>query len=270
MRLTKIQQKFFEKNGYLVVKNIFTKSDCRKISTLVKRNQNRLIISELDKDHPFSKIKTDSKVSVLNKINEKKLYNISNIDKILQIGSKLREKEMKKWFIKFYLKNAFDGDNEFYHQDFAYHKDKKAKNSDYLQCFVAFEDHKLGSGCLRVFKGSHKIGLIKHYLVMTRNGLSKLTPCSKELVNLSKRFELVNLELKAGSCVFFDYKLLHGSSSNASENSQLRMVYQMISSNSKRDEKKNRQIWLKRNKQEIDILKKIINYKTKFGGKKIN
>ena len=105
---------------------------------------------------------------------------------------------------------------------------------------------------------------------MTRNGLSKLTPSSKELVNLSKRFELVNLELKAGSCVFFDYKLLHGSSSNASENSQLRMVYQMISSNSKRDEKKNRQIWLKRNKQEIDILKKIINYKTKFGGKKIN
>ena len=37
-----------------------------------------------------------------------------------------------------------------------------------------------------------------------------------------------------------------------------------------RDERKNRQVWLKRNKQEIDILKKIIYYKNKFGGKKIN
>jgi len=83
MRLTKLQQKSFKKNGYLVIKNIFTKSDCRKISTLVKKNQNKLIISELDKDHPFSKIRNNSKVSVLNKINEKKLYKISNIDKIL-------------------------------------------------------------------------------------------------------------------------------------------------------------------------------------------
>ena len=34
---------------------------------------------------------------------------------------------MNVWFKKFYPKHSFDGDNEFYHQDYAYHKDKVAK-----------------------------------------------------------------------------------------------------------------------------------------------
>ena len=270
MRLTKLQQKSFKKNGYLVIKNIFTKSDCRKISTLVKKNQNKLIISELDKDHPFSKIRNNSKVSVLNKINEKKLYKISNIDKILDIGSKLREKEMKKWFVKFYLKNAFDGDNEFYHQDYAYRKNTGVKSNDYLQCFIALKDQKIENGCLRILKGSHKNGLVKHDSVMTRSGMTKLTISSTNLKRLSKKNKIHNLELSAGTGVFFSYLTIHGSSSNASEIDQPRLIIQMIPKNGSINRKKNLSLWKKRSDNEKSILKKMLEKKLGRYKKKIN
>ena len=270
MKLTKKQQNSFKNNGYLVIKNFFSKEQCSKVIKIINQINKKKQINELDKDHPFSKINSKSKVIIFSKKKNFQINKIIKPKKILDIASKIKKTEMKEWFKKLYLKNAFDGDNEFYHQDYAYHFEKKAKNKDYLQLFVAFQNHTVNSGCLRVFKGSHKIGLIKHHSVMTRNGLSKLTPKSEVLKKIAKKYDLINLELKAGSCVFFDYLLLHGSSSNASEYDQIRMVYQMLAKNNTRDDNANKGVWKKRNSKELNILNKIINYKKLKGGKKVN
>ena len=84
-------------------------------------------------------------------------------------------------------------------------------------------------------------------------------------VLISKKNKLTNLELKAGSCVFFNYNLIHGSSSNASQYDQLRMVVQLIKKKNNRSTKKNKNVWKNRNLREIKILQKIINLKNKLG-----
>lgn len=257
----------YNKDGFIIIKNLIKKDNCKQIINLVnkfsiKKNQKK---NELDKNHSFSKISGLDKVVILDKKNNKILDNLIEFSKIEKIASKLTKSEFKVWFKKFYPKNYFDGDNEFYHQDYAYHKDKKAKNKEYIQCFIALQDHYLGSGCLRVFRGSHKLGLVKHHVVMTRNGVSKLTPSSDQLKKISKKNKLINIELKAGSCLFFNYQLIHGSSSNASEFQQLRMIVQLLKKNNNRDKKKNSNVWKKRNLKEISILQKMINLKKKLG-----
>lgn len=257
----------YNKDGFIIFKNLINRDNCKKIKNLVykfslKKNKKK---NELDKNHSFSKISGLDKVIILDDKNNKKLDNLIDFSKIEKIASELTKSEFKVWFKKFYPKNHFDGDNEFYHQDFAYHKDKKAGNEEYIQCFIALQDHYLGSGCLRVFKGSHKLGLIEHDTVMTRNGVSKLTPSSDKLKKISKKNKLIPIELKAGSCLFFNYQLIHGSSSNASEFQQLRMIVQLLKKENNRDKKKNSNVWKKRNLKEISILQKIINLKKKLG-----
>ena len=181
-----------------------------------------------------------------------------NFNKILKIGEFLTQKKLKIWFKKFYLKYAFDGENVVYHQDFMYHKNKSLKNDDYLQCFIAFHDHNLSGGCLRIFSGSHKFGLVKHENTMTRSGLSKFTIPATKLTEINRKCKLINLELKAGSCVFFNYKTIHGSSSNASNKDQNRMICQMRSLEPKHEKLENEAINTQRTKEEIEILQKMI------------
>jgi ectoine hydroxylase-related dioxygenase (phytanoyl-CoA dioxygenase family) len=267
MFLSNIKKSQYNTNGFICFEKMITTNNCKKIIKIVNRFEKKPSKkkNELDKNHSFSKISNSNKVVILDHLNNQKLEKLIDFTKIEKIASRLTNTEMKVWFKKFYPKNNFDGDNEFYHQDFAYHKDKKAKNQEYIQCFIALQDHYLESGCLRVFKGSHKLGLIKHHVVMTRNGVSKLTPSSDQLKKISKKNKMLNLELKAGSCVFFNYQLIHGSSSNASKHNQLRMVVQLLQKKNNRNKQKNNDVWKKRNLQEISLLKKFINLKNKLG-----
>jgi ectoine hydroxylase-related dioxygenase (phytanoyl-CoA dioxygenase family) len=269
MFLSKTKLSQYNKNGYVCFDNIISKTNCSKVREIVKKFQSqkkKKKINQLDKNHPFSSITSNSdKVVILDNKNNEKLNNFINFKKIQKIASFLTKSEMSLWFKKFYPKHSFDGDNEFYHQDYAYHKDKEAKNKEYIQCFIALENHMLGSGCLRVFKGSHKLGLIKHHTVMTRNGVSKLTPSSHDLKKISKKNKLTNLELRAGSCVFFNYNLIHGSSSNASISDQLRMIVQLIKKDNNRNIIINKNVWRKRNQMEIKMLEKFIKVKKKLG-----
>ena len=257
----------YNKDGYICFDNIINKKNCPKIIKIVRNFQSKnKFNNKLDRNHPFSNISDNyDKVVILDQKNNDKLDKLIDFKKIEKIASFLSKTEMNIWFRKFYPKHSFDGDNEFYHQDYAYHKDKDAKNKEYIQCFISLENHFVESGCLRVFKGSHKLGLIKHHTVMTRNGVSKLTPSSSTLKKISKKNKLKSLELKAGSCVFFNYNLIHGSSSNASQYDQLRMVVQLIKKKNNRSKKKNNNVWKNRNLKEIKILQKIINLKRKLG-----
>ena len=139
-----------------------------------------------------------------------------------------------------------------------------------MQCFIALEDHTLEGGCLKVFEGSNKLGLVKHYSVMCRSGISKLTIPSEKLKKISKTKKLKNIKLKAGACIFFTYLTIHGSSSNASPHDQARIVVQMHSDKDYISNKNNLKFWKTRSFKESKILKKMIKSKKDRYKKTIN
>ena len=269
MNLTNKHLKQFKKDGFFVYNNLINSKSCEKVNKIIyKLNKNKKAFSELDLNFPFSKMDKNKKVIAVKNIKQNHLVNkLINLDKILKVGQFLTEQKLKIWYKKFYPKYAFDGDNEVYHQDFFYHKNKGLKSNNYLQCFIAFHDHNLSGGCLRIFKGSHKLGLVKHVNIMTRNGLSKFTIPASVLKKISKKCKLKNLELKKGSCVFFGYSSIHGSSSNASAENQNRMICQMMSLNADHHLSTNQKINNKRSKSEFDILKKMIKTVQKLNKK---
>ena len=260
MNLNYEHVKKFKKDGFLVYKNLINFKFCEKVNKIIYGfSRKDRASSELDLNFPFSKMDRNKKVVFLDKIPNHYLMNkFINFNKILKIGEFLTQKKLKIWEKIFYPKHAFDSDNEVYHQDFFYHRYKSKKNEDYIQCFIAFHDHNLSGGCLRIFSGSHKFGLVKHENTMTRSGLSKFTIPATKLTEINRKCKLINLELKAGSCVFFNYKTIHGSSSNASNKDQNRMICQMRSLESKQEKLENKTINTQRTKEEIEILQKMI------------
>ena len=261
--------KKYQKDGFLVYENLVNPKSCEVLNKMIyKVSKARDKSSELDFNFPFSKMDKNKKVVFIKNISTQRLLDkLINFGKILKIGEFLTQRKLKIWYKKFYPKHAFDGDNEVYHQDFFYHTKKGLKNGDYIQCFIALHDHDLSGGCLRIFKGSNNLGLIKHENMMTRNGLSKFTIPASKLIKISKKCKLVNLELKKGSCVFFNYNTIHGSSSNASNKNQNRMICQMMSSGAKHAARARKTVNRKRTKEEIKILQKMINVLKKLNKK---
>ena len=259
----------YKKNGYLVVNNILTKKNCDKILKIIKKLK-KIKKDTTDNDHPFSDIKNNKKVIILKRKNLASFEKLIDHEKILYFAQKISNDKKKIFLTKIYTKNAFDGDNEFYHQDFAYRTKTGLDAKSYMQCFIALEDHTLEGGCLKVFEGSNKLGLIKHYSVMCRSGISKLTIPSEKLKKISKTKKLKNIKLKAGACIFFTYLTIHGSSSNASSNDQARIVVQMHSEKDFISNKNNLKFWKLRSLKETNILKNMIKSKKNRYKKTVN
>ena len=124
MNLNYEHVKKFKKDGFLVYKNLINFKFCGKVNKIIYGfSRKDRTSSELDLNFPFSKMDKNQKVVFFDKIPNHNLMNkFINFNKILKIGEFLTQQKLKIWFKKFYLKYAFDGDNEVYHQDFFYHK----------------------------------------------------------------------------------------------------------------------------------------------------
>ena len=64
-----------------------------------------------------------------------------NTDRLLSTVNKVTNNKFTVWHQKLYLKDAYEGYLEPYHQDFFYRKDAGLPNSAYLQCFIAVDDY---------------------------------------------------------------------------------------------------------------------------------
>tara|TARA_R110002051_G_scaffold214187_1_gene279040 strand:- start:727 stop:1560 length:834 start_codon:yes stop_codon:yes gene_type:complete len=253
-------------DGYFVVDNIIDELICDKINSYVQSNKDNNVdqTKEIDRDYPFSDIPgTKVFINTIDESSKDNPFNLIDYEKITKMASFLSNKPMKFWLKKVYLKSAFQGDNEVYHQDYEYHISKGGNTDpfyDYIQCFIALEDHSIQGGCLNIIKGSHKSKRIPHDMVMTRNGISKLTVKPDILKQLSKGNNFKPMELKKGSCVFFSYVTLHGSSSNSSPLDQTRMVIQFMNKDKSHDEDKTQEFFSNRKLKEIKILELMLNH----------
>jgi hypothetical protein len=236
---------------------------CDDIRSYIQAYNNKNIESiwELDRDFPCSNL-PGAKLFMggIEDENEDNPFRKIDYGNIKELASTLSQRSMQIWLKKVYIKSAFQGDSEVYHQDFEYHRKKidvVDPFHDYIQCFIALTDHRLEGGCLNIFKFSHSQGRIPHELMMTRNGISKLTISPTILTRLAKNNSMVSLELPKGSCVFFSYLTIHGSASNAGTEDQPRMIIQLMNKHITHDAGRERDFWENRRKEELMLIDKV-------------
>ena len=256
VKLNKNNLRVFNKNGYILFKNLISKKDLKIISNRLKN------ISKKQEDgrglsEPGTKkslIHSIHKDRVLEKTIQKKIW-FNEISCNL-----LKCKTIFTWNAKSNLKNKWTGSVEYYHQDYIYWKGLGFKSSNMLNCMIFVDDHSHYNAGLWVFPGTHK-KMYKHEKFLNINSLQKYFVSPKNLSKINKKHPATPIEAKAGSCLFFHSKLIHGSSHNISPLDRKILLYDISSLKDYKSAKKdkiqsfNRQT---RIKYEIKQLKKRI------------
>jgi ectoine hydroxylase-related dioxygenase (phytanoyl-CoA dioxygenase family) len=111
------------------------------------------------------------------------------------------------------LKEAYTGGAFEWHQDYGYWYNGGFMYPHMMSAFVALDPSTLTNGCLRVIKGSHKLGRIEH-----KHVAGQIVADPERIALIEDRLETIDCEMPSGSVLFFDCNLLHSSAANESPN----------------------------------------------------
>ena len=211
----------YEKNGYVIVKKLFDKKFCSHAKKKINQLNSKLTIPFSDVPYGFGDVR-----------NKRPFDKISNSIEIKKISDNLIGSASKLSHFMLANKAAWIGPDVEWHQEvfnlqiYAPGCDPKKDWSRFLQVFVAIDDHNKSNGCLKVFKSSHKAGILEFENIVNINCSHKRRVTTKALNSLYKNYKIVDLEMKSGDVLFFNHLLVHGSPSNISPYSRLSALLQ--------------------------------------------
>lgn len=113
---------------------------------------------------------------------------------------------------KVMLKEAKSGGRWEWHQDYGYWYNQGFLYPTMMSAYVALDRATKENGCLKVLKGSHRLGRLNHEKIGGQTGIDP-----NRIAALEDHFETVYCEMEPGSVLFFDGNLLHSSESNESD-----------------------------------------------------
>jgi ectoine hydroxylase-related dioxygenase (phytanoyl-CoA dioxygenase family) len=108
-----------------------------------------------------------------------------------------------------------------YHQDYYYWYGMGCLYPDLATCFIAVDPATRKNGCLRLIRGSHRLGRIEHKMF---DGVSDSSADPERLAVILERLPEDDIELAAGDAVIFHCNTLHASDTNASAHSRLALL----------------------------------------------
>ncbi len=219
MTLTPEQVAFYQENGYLLVKGVFSKEEAeafrREGHALIER-----VNSVSHQDPTWRGARAVTQV-------ETKLFHCHDVQFYSAAYSKLlvddRLTEAAAQIIgspnvqlhhtKMFIKPPEKGSPFPMHQDYLFFPHD---NDSMIAAIIHFDDAPEEKGCVRVIPGSHKLGPIAeveegNHLPVDQYPVESATPCPAE----------------AGDVLFFSYLTIHGSGVNTSNEARTTLLVQM-------------------------------------------
>jgi ectoine hydroxylase-related dioxygenase (phytanoyl-CoA dioxygenase family) len=211
MTLNQAQIQSFQKDGYLIIRDLFSKVEIERLYTVATEDQNisKNSYGTIDKTGKQTRLALwyaprDDIYGLLTRSNRI----VNSVAKLLDSNSpvchfhsKLMQKEPR-------VGGAWE-----WHQDYGYwYKNQFMFPDQLISVMVAITDANKENGCLQVIKGSHKLGRVNHGFAGEQVGADMVM-----VENALKTMELVYCELKAGDTLFFHSNLFHRSEANLSE-----------------------------------------------------
>lgn len=263
MNLKNKQINSYIKNGYILVKSLLPKKLCLDAKKKSYNLNAKLKLPFSNKPYGFGDVR---------KI---KPYNLIYGNKeILDISQKLIKSKVSLSHFLLVNKASWIGPDVEWHQE-TFNFDIYASGLNinknwhkFIQVFIAIDEHKKDNGCLQVFEGSHKEGVLAYEDIVNINGSHKRRVKSEDLDKLDKKYKIKKIEMKSGDVLFFNHFLVHGSSSNLSSKSRLSALMQFYDNKLKFNNKKFTEYSKFRakfvEKYYLSSIKKIKDYKKKL------
>ena len=209
-----MSQNNFSNDGYIIKKNLFSENEINKLKKFIesssdKKNDARETRSSTGKlsitlwDHPsddlFGKFSTN--------------------ERIVKPMEEYLGDEVYHYHSKIIWKKPGDGGFDW-HQDYGYWYHNACLYPDMGSCFIMLDRATKENGCLKVLKGSHKVGRIGHGVSDT----PEQTADMERITELEKRHESVYITAEPGDVLFFHSNLLHSSDENKSSESRRTLI----------------------------------------------
>jgi ectoine hydroxylase len=209
-----MSQNNFSNDGYVLKKNLFSEDEINKLKKFIesssdKKNDARETRSSTGKlsitlwDHPsddlFGKFSTN--------------------ERIVKPMEEYLGDEVYHYHSKIIWKKPGDGGFDW-HQDYGYWYHNACLYPDMGSCFIMLDRATKENGCLKVLKGSHKVGRIGHGVSDT----PEQTADMERITELEKRHESVYITAEPGDVLFFHANLLHSSDENKSSDSRRTLI----------------------------------------------
>ena len=242
-------KKIFFRDGYVVLKNIFSKKEIKKLINEIEKVK----IKSIKIKNPHLHLTKDNKINTVHNINKyikkgliidisKNKRILNNINYILNSNSKVRN-------IEFFLKPKKTGISSPIHQDNYYWNFKNKEKA--LNLWIACGESNYKNGGVFYFKKSHKLGLLKHELSYAAGSSHKIKSAYLKKIKIRKFYP----NLKMGDCIIHHSEVVHGSGPNKSKKDRVGLVISYKSVDAKIDRKKLNQ-YKKKVKTNINFLKK--------------
>lgn len=208
MSPTEDEQAAFHRDGYVIVENLMSPAETTRLRDIARADKSMA-------ESAYGREDADGAVVTLalrNELRETLYSAIARSRRIVDRMTRYLGDEVYHYHHKLILKEPRVGGAWEWHQDYGYWYNNGCLTPDMGSCLIAIDEATRENGCLQVLKGSHHIGRIDHGQTGDQTG------ADLERVEVARqRYDLVYVDLKPGSAVFFHSNLLHRSDRNHSD-----------------------------------------------------
>ena len=205
----------FQGNGFLIVRNLFDAEE-----TGILRAAAQADSSFEHHVHNIDDVDGGKAQLVLwNEAGENLWGAVARSERIVNTMEQLLNDEVYHYHSKMSIKQPHIGGGWNWHQDYGYWYQNGCLYPDMASVFIALDPNIRENGCLKVLKGSHKMGRVDH------DRYGDQTGADPERVNEAmKVMESVYVELDPGDALFLHSNLLHCSDQNTSEHQRWSLI----------------------------------------------
>ena len=214
------QKQAYQNNGFLQIEQLF---DQEEVAFLLQEMQGmREDFSKQQRPEAFTERESQQVRSIFNVHRLNEIFaNLMTDERVLNVARELLGSDVYIHQSRINYKPGFHGKEFFWHSDFeTWHSEDGMPNMRALSCSVLLTDNDANNGPLLVIPGSHQ-----HYISCQgetpdnhyQKSLKKQeygVPDAMLLRYLADQGGIHSCTGKAGSVVFFDCNLMHGSNSN--------------------------------------------------------
>ena len=223
----------FEEDGFLIARNLFSEHEAESIRTAVKSDKT----FDPHKDHRKFSDTGNAQLVVWNKVYDSVWGAVACSSRVVDTMEKLLGFKVYHYHSKISIKHPGSGGKWCWHQDYGYWYDYGCLFPDLGSVMIALDTNTKENGCLKVLRGSHKLGRLDHKSlddftsqVMPLDDPRQKVPSVKSpykqsgadprrIASIEKVLDLIYVELQPGDAIFFHCNLLHSSEENLTKNS---------------------------------------------------
>jgi ectoine hydroxylase-related dioxygenase (phytanoyl-CoA dioxygenase family) len=199
----------YAEDGYLVLRSLFSREEMGELSRIAEADQALMERAEGFADGQGG----TTRASRMNTPGDDIYGCVMRSRRIVDAMERLLGGEVYHWHSKLMLKEPRSGGAWEWHQDYGYwYAWNYCLYPLMASCSISIDRATPENGCLRLLKGSHRMGRIDH----GEHG-GQMCADPERVDQAMRRHDLVHAETEPGDAVLFHCNLLHSSAPNRSD-----------------------------------------------------